>query len=241
MDSVPSLFERVAYRSLGIRLDDRWRSWVEQDLGDPRWLRRHRMAQVATFSVLGLLGLAAMGAVLGKTPWYGSGGFLGALFGQLLFGDLKRRQWKKAHLSPQGPPISGPLGFPHRVVLAAATMVLLFGVMVATAFAIRVDDRPCKIASSFATAQLARSVVPSASLVGGIGHPIEDDVVEIVAFGILQAGREREVGVWAVRGDGDVVPLNEPAARVTTPSAVGVSFGQGVDVAEISAALLECG
>ena len=234
----PSLFERVAYRSLGVRLDDRWRSWVQQDLADPRWIRRHRLSQIATFAVVGVITFSATAVVLGEVPWAGAGGFLGALLGQLLFGELKHRQAEKSHLSPNGPWISGPLPFPHRVVLAGATLVLILALLVAGAFAIRVDE-DCRPASAFATAQLARSVDPTTSLLGGVGYPIEQDFVEVVAVGMQDPGRGRQVGVWAVRADGNVFPLNDAASRVTTLVATSVSFTE-VDVAKISAQLQSC-
>ena len=137
MPASPSWSERVAYRAFGVRLDDRWRSWVRDDLADPRWGRRHRVAQAGTFLVLGGLVFLMLTKVAGRLPWSGIGGFVGAFLGQAAFVGLKRSQAERAQLSPTGPFISGPLAYRERVVLVAAVLVLIFGLGAASAFASR--------------------------------------------------------------------------------------------------------
>lgn len=212
---------------------------MEHDLDDPRWIRRHRLAQVALFGVVGLVLFSALTKVFGKVPWSGSAGFVGAFLGQVGFGELKRRQMQQAQLSPSGSRFSGPLPFPHRVVLSVALIVLILSSTVAGAFAVRKED-PCRPVSAFATTQLERSVQPGVLLGGGFGMPLEKDFVEPVAQPLRTAGDSPEVGLWAVRADGNVIGLNSAAGRVTTSEATGVSFGAATDVAKAQSTVYGC-
>lgn len=72
----PRWLERVAYRCLGVRLDERWRAWVTEDLADPRWVWRHCLAQLLTLAAV----VALVFAATGQSPWPF---FVGVLLGQL--------------------------------------------------------------------------------------------------------------------------------------------------------------
>lgn len=212
---------------------------MEQDLEDPRWIWRHRLAQLVLFGIVGVVTFSALTKVLGKVPWSGSGGFVGAFLGQVGFSELKRRQTQRAQLSPSGSRFSRPLPFPHRVVLSLALLVLILSSVVAAALAIRTDDR-CRPASVFATRQLERSVQPDALLGDGYGVQLEDDFVELVVRPLKASGASTEIGLWAVRADGNVIGLNSAAGRVTTSDATSVSFSATSDVAKAQSTLYGC-
>lgn len=136
MQDAPSVAEQFAYRALGVRLDEKWRSWLIEDLASPGWVWKHFWAQLFTFGLLGIAVLSAAAKILGEVPWGGAGGFVGALLGQVVFGDVKRKQMRRLQLTERGL-VSKHLPFPYRVVLAVAVLLLILALLMAGAFAIR--------------------------------------------------------------------------------------------------------
>jgi hypothetical protein len=132
----PSVAERVAYRALGVRLDEKRRPWVIEDLDSPAWVWKHLWAQLLTFGIFTIAVLSAAAKVLGEVPWAGAGGFVGALIGQVAFGEVKRKQMQRLQLTDSGW-VSTYLPFPHRVVLAVAVLLLVVALLISAAFAIR--------------------------------------------------------------------------------------------------------
>lgn len=222
----PSWFERTAYRGLGIRLDDRWRPWLEADLADPRWARRHRVAQAITFGMVGALFLPAVWLLVGDVHWSGLGGFVGAFIGQVGFTEIKRRQTRRVQLSENGPWISGHLPFPHRVVLALAVLLLVLALPLAWLASLSSEDERCVPASAFAVRQIRLQLDPKVMLHGATGVVLEDDFLELVGAYVVakEPGEPTGVGHWMVRRDGTVAAWNPVAEAVTRPQPPNSGF-----------------
>ena len=241
MSPSPSWFERAAYRGLGIRLDDRWRDWLEADLADPRWPRRHRLAQVTTFGMVGGLFLGAVWLVLGEVRWSGFGGFAGAFLGQVGFTELKRRQIQRAQLSAKRPWISGHLPFAHRVVLVVAVLLIVMALPLAWLVSVESEDDRCVRASTFAVQQIRSQLEPMVALQGAAGVSLEDDFVELVGASVVADGTTG-IGYWMVRRDGLVGASNSVAEAVTVaqPPNTGFSIADSSSLTEAYDDLRHC-
>lgn len=139
----PSRLERFAYRSLGIRLDERWQSWVRSDLDDPKWGRRHRLTTTAVFGCIAVVLAVGAYAILGRVLWSGYGGLVGALLGQVLRVETRRRQVERVQFGPRRNPFTAGLAFRERLTMTASIVVLALAVLAVGAFALRDanDDR----------------------------------------------------------------------------------------------------
>ena len=242
MPPSPSLLERVAYRALGVRLDERWQPWLEADLADRRWGRRHRLAQLLTFGAVGGFYLVAMWQIRGELQLTAAGGFVGAFLGQIAFTEIKRRQTSRAQLSPSGPWISGALPFTHRLVLTAAMLELVLAAPVAWMLSVHEDEPPCRPASVSTLDRLRRGVDRAVSTDGAVAIVLDDDPIELVAARVSTGpGDQLGVGYWAVRADGALHPLNDVAATATAPQPqLEMSFAEGTVLEDELGDLARC-
>jgi hypothetical protein len=242
-DEQPSRLEQLAYRGLGVRLDDRWDRWVRHDLERRGWAWRQRGAAVVVYAVLGLVAVLGARSILGRPPLAAFSGLLGGFVGQLLATEARRSAIRRSYLAPPRNPIIAGLHFGERLTLSCSLLVLVLAVAAAGAFAVRDDPTPCRPASPGDAEAITRAAAPGTTF-GDDAAAIEVDprTLDLVARQVSLRGAPPRIGVWAVRRDGEVLPLGPVADAVTAPSDtdVGFSFPAGRDIPSLVADVRRC-
>lgn len=223
----PSAIERCAYRAFGVRLDDRWRAWIREDLDDPGWARRQRLWSMATFAAFALVIVVASVQVTDRVPWAGSGGLIGAL----AFLDRRRRQIERIQLGPSRNRLTEGLTFTERLTMTVAGSILLLACLAAGLSAIEGDDDPsCRPVSSLAENVIAAAARPGVGFGHGASITLEPRATELVVRQVSLLGAPPSTGRWIARQDGELLAWDETAIAATESIMAPASFSVAADI-----------
>lgn len=137
VDARPAMPVELAYRVMGVRLDEAWSGWVADDLEQPGWRWRHlRLTAPALVVVVSVLALMWFRLTDLAFPYAGLGGFAGALLGPLVLPDLAKRRIMRVQRGQSWISLPG-LTFRELLLFTAAGYELVFGATAALLIVLR--------------------------------------------------------------------------------------------------------